>query len=469
MTGSALLQQALRGRVQRASAPPQQQHAGHRTGAPPRAACQACGRAPAAPRLQAATTEAPAKAPEASLRQQQGSGPRLSPEECTAIYRPALGPALCSAMAMPMLAVRSLQCGRAPRSQASLIRQRLAQLMSAAGRRDMYLGREFEEMCAQMYYRGKMFGFVHLYSGQEVGAAPQSPGQPSYSLRAPAAAADSTTCLQAGCTRTLAAADHPPGAQAVSTGVIGALRKDDFVCSTYRDHVHALSKGVPSREIMAELFGKKTGICRGQGGSMHMFSKEHGLVRPPCSAWRGQRGDLAVALEQPGVHNLGRTQRATPDHDAAKFAAATAGSRLRWWQACTGHASPGPGQQPAHDRRVQRLTASCDRSWAALPSSGRASRWAWAPPTASSMPRWRPCFRTLHACAQLACAVLRWPAARHNVSVLDTSSNTPARISYRRRLTHPDSVPCGLADLHAHSSITWLARQLRVQPCLQPG
>ena len=99
--------------------------------------------------------------------------------------------------------------------------------------RDMVLGREFEEMCAQMYYRGKMFGFVHLYSGQE----------------------------------------------AVSTGVIKALRSDDYICSTYRDHVHALSKGVPSRAIMAELFGKKTGLCRGQGGSMHMFSREHGLVR----------------------------------------------------------------------------------------------------------------------------------------------------------------------------------------------
>ena len=98
--------------------------------------------------------------------------------------------------------------------------------------RDMFLGREFEEMCAQMYYRGKMFGFVHLYSGQE----------------------------------------------AVSTGVVRALRKDDYICSTYRDHVHALSKNVPAKNIMAELFGKKTGICRGQGGSMHMFSAEHGLV-----------------------------------------------------------------------------------------------------------------------------------------------------------------------------------------------
>ncbi|GFR52984.1 hypothetical protein Agub_g15673, partial [Astrephomene gubernaculifera] len=97
---------------------------------------------------------------------------------------------------------------------------------------DMVLGREFEEMCAQMYYRGKMFGFVHLYSGQE----------------------------------------------AVSTGVIRLLRPDDYVVSTYRDHVHALSKGVSAREVMAELFGKKTGCCRGQGGSMHMFSSKHNLL-----------------------------------------------------------------------------------------------------------------------------------------------------------------------------------------------
>lgn len=97
---------------------------------------------------------------------------------------------------------------------------------------DMVLGRTFEDMCAQMYYRGKMFGFVHLYNGQE----------------------------------------------AVSTGVCSHLRKDDFVTSTYRDHVHALSKGVPAKEVMAELFGKTTGCCRGQGGSMHMFSKEFGLL-----------------------------------------------------------------------------------------------------------------------------------------------------------------------------------------------
>lgn len=98
---------------------------------------------------------------------------------------------------------------------------------------DMVLGRFFEDKCAEMYYRGKMFGFVHLYNGQE----------------------------------------------AVSSGIIrGAMRSDDYVASTYRDHVHALSAGVPARNVMAELFGKETGCSRGRGGSMHMFSAEHRLL-----------------------------------------------------------------------------------------------------------------------------------------------------------------------------------------------
>ncbi|MBE9193639.1 pyruvate dehydrogenase (acetyl-transferring) E1 component subunit alpha [Gloeocapsopsis crepidinum LEGE 06123] len=98
---------------------------------------------------------------------------------------------------------------------------------------DMILGRYFEDKCAEMYYRGKMFGFVHLYNGQE----------------------------------------------AVSTGVIQAMRPgEDYVCSTYRDHVHALSAGVPAKQVMAELFGKATGCSKGRGGSMHMFSQEHRLL-----------------------------------------------------------------------------------------------------------------------------------------------------------------------------------------------
>ncbi|NJM67168.1 MAG: pyruvate dehydrogenase (acetyl-transferring) E1 component subunit alpha [Acaryochloris sp. RU_4_1] len=97
---------------------------------------------------------------------------------------------------------------------------------------DMVLGRAFEDKCAEMYYRGKMFGFVHLYNGQE----------------------------------------------AVSTGIAKAMRPDDFICSTYRDHVHALSAGVPARQVMAELFGKETGCSKGRGGSMHLFSAEHNLI-----------------------------------------------------------------------------------------------------------------------------------------------------------------------------------------------
>ena len=72
--------------------------------------------------------------------------------------------------------------------------------------RDMTLGRRFEDKCAEMYYRGKMFGFVHLYNGQE----------------------------------------------AVSSGVICSMKKKhDWFCSTYRDHVHALSAGVPAKEVMS--------------------------------------------------------------------------------------------------------------------------------------------------------------------------------------------------------------------------
>ena len=99
---------------------------------------------------------------------------------------------------------------------------------------DMTLGRLFEDKCAEMYYRGKMFCFVHLYNGQE----------------------------------------------AVCSGIVkGAMRPgEDFVSSTYRDHVHALSAGVPAREVMAELFGKATGCSKGRGGSMHMFSAEHRLL-----------------------------------------------------------------------------------------------------------------------------------------------------------------------------------------------
>ncbi|KAK5776230.1 hypothetical protein PVK06_044189 [Gossypium arboreum] len=80
-----------------------------------------------------------------------------------------------------------------------------------------------------MYY--KMFSFVHLYNGQE----------------------------------------------AVSTGFIKLLKQQDSIVSTYRDPIHALSKGVSTRAV-SKLFSKTTGYCRGQGGSMHMFSWEHNVL-----------------------------------------------------------------------------------------------------------------------------------------------------------------------------------------------
>ncbi len=132
----------------------------------------------------------------------------------------------CKDTADPMVSERTLPQFNTPS----------AQITKEEGLRlyeDMVLGRLFEDKCAEMYYRGKMFGFVHLYNGQE----------------------------------------------AVSTGLIKALRPDeDYVCSTYRDHVHALSSGVPPREVMAELFGKATGCSKGRGGSMHLFSEEHKLL-----------------------------------------------------------------------------------------------------------------------------------------------------------------------------------------------
>eukprot|EP00921_Rhytidocystis_pertsovi_P026138 GHVQ01042165.1.p1 GENE.GHVQ01042165.1~~GHVQ01042165.1.p1 ORF type:complete len:482 (-),score=75.65 GHVQ01042165.1:440-1885(-) len=139
--------------------------------------------------------------------------------------------ALMHATASPATAVSpQMKPGRVDMMQSA--RDNVSQPVAQMLLEDMLLGRTAEDMCAQMYYRGKVAGFVHLYNGQE----------------------------------------------AVSTGVLKALRPDDYCVSTYRDHVHALSKGVPAREVFAELYGKQTGCSKGRGGSMHMFSKPHGMV-----------------------------------------------------------------------------------------------------------------------------------------------------------------------------------------------
>ncbi|HKV58212.1 MAG TPA: pyruvate dehydrogenase (acetyl-transferring) E1 component subunit alpha [Ktedonobacteraceae bacterium] len=95
----------------------------------------------------------------------------------------------------------------------------------------MSLLRRFEEKCAEEYTRGKIGGFMHLYIGQE----------------------------------------------AVGVGSITTLEPQDRVLSSYREHGHAIMKGIEPQAVMAELFGKSTGCSKGKGGSMHMWSNELGL------------------------------------------------------------------------------------------------------------------------------------------------------------------------------------------------
>lgn len=89
--------------------------------------------------------------------------------------------------------------------------------------------RRFEEKSAELYSLGKIRGFLHLYIGEE----------------------------------------------AVAVGAMQALGPDDAIVSTYREHGHALARGVSSEKVMAEMYGKVNGCSRGRGGSMHLFDLEH--------------------------------------------------------------------------------------------------------------------------------------------------------------------------------------------------
>src|ERR1700704_2504079 len=115
----------------------------------------------------------------------------------------------------------------APTTQPSRELEHLAGLY-----RQMFLIRRVEEECARAYAEGKIGGFLHLYIGQE----------------------------------------------AVAVGALAALRHDDYVITTYRDHGMALTKGMPARALMAELWGKKTGCSQGLGGSMHLFDAKNNML-----------------------------------------------------------------------------------------------------------------------------------------------------------------------------------------------
>jgi pyruvate dehydrogenase E1 component alpha subunit len=105
-----------------------------------------------------------------------------------------------------------------PRENGKVWRDLLAQML---------LIRRFEEKAAEMYALGKIGGFLHLYIGQE----------------------------------------------AVAVGAISTLRPDDYAIAGYREHGHALAKGSDPRRLMAELFGRRDGVSKGKGGSMHLFDR----------------------------------------------------------------------------------------------------------------------------------------------------------------------------------------------------
>jgi pyruvate dehydrogenase E1 component alpha subunit len=98
--------------------------------------------------------------------------------------------------------------------------------------RQMLLIRRFEEKAGEAYSLGKIGGFCHLYIGQE----------------------------------------------AVAVGSLAALGPDDYITCSYREHGHALARGISARTVMAELFGKAAGSSKGKGGSMHLFDASLGFL-----------------------------------------------------------------------------------------------------------------------------------------------------------------------------------------------
>ena len=149
--------------------------------------------------------------------------------------------------------------------------------------RKMVTVRQFETMAGEYFVAGKIPGFIHLSIGQE----------------------------------------------ASSVGVCSCLRKDDYVATTHRGHGHMIAKGADLKRMTAELFGKKTGFCKGKGGSMHIFDFSIGILGAngvvagglPIIAGAGysikmrKTDQVAVAFFGDGASNRG------PVHEAMNMAA----------------------------------------------------------------------------------------------------------------------------------------------------
>ena len=197
----------------------------------------------------------------------------------------------------------------------------------------MMLIRRFEERAQEMYAKAKVGGFLHLAIGEE----------------------------------------------ATIVGAVRAMRDDDYLISTYRSHGHALARGADPKPVMAELFGRETGVSKGRGGSMHMFDAQrrfmggYGIVggNLPLAAgialssdYRGTRRGDRVRL---------RRRRGQPGHvrrDAQPRRAVEAAGRVH------GH------QQPVRHGDLDRAPHRADRP---APARARgsacpgcaATAWTW--------------------------------------------------------------------------------------------
>ena len=133
--------------------------------------------------------------------------------------------------------------------------------------------REFEERLHVEFSRGDIPGFVHLYAGEEASAA----------------------------------------------GIMTHLRQEDRIASTHRGHGHCIAKGVDVKGMMAEIFGKKSGVCAGKGGSMHIADLDKGMMGAngilgagaplACGAALAAKyrdnGDIAISFVGDGASNQG--------------------------------------------------------------------------------------------------------------------------------------------------------------------
>jgi len=149
---------------------------------------------------------------------------------------------------------------RAPRKNAARTKNKFSKETYIKWYKDMLLMRKFEEKAGQLYIQQKFGGFCHLYIGQE----------------------------------------------AVVAGTVSASRPDDKHMTAYRDHAHPIGLGTDVRRLMAELYGRETGVSKGKGGSMHFFDKEknfmggHGIVGAQIPMGAG----VAFAEKYKGTDNV---------------------------------------------------------------------------------------------------------------------------------------------------------------------